>query len=398
MKKTVSLFSMVTWICILLVLCFMSPSACKKQETGWKGEIKTVDGVKVVHNFEPDPEQSFKPIEFIVNLSIGEEEGDENYMFTSPRDIDADSQGNIYVLDSREYTVKKYDPQGKYVKNIGRFGQGPGEFDYPRYLCVSERGNIFVTELLEGKVEVFNQEGEYQKYLNVDRHDRIAVTKDEELVIGDSVFEETEKNEIQYFHKVGIYDQQKDEILDFYSQKKPRWDKISSDTFTYEYPLFVRWDINSKDHIIIATANKYELKVFTTDGMLFSKYIIDIKPIPVSGEAKRKVSEMLDKLKSSIAFDDRELRKLVEYYPVFNCISIDEKDRIWVERYDPFRRDKAKKEIIFDVFSPEGKFMFTTKIEMDIYPQLIFKNGYIYTLARDESGYVKALRLRMIEE
>lgn len=383
---------------ILLGLCILFSSTCQKQQAGWKGKIETIDGVKVVRNFEPDPEQSFKPVQFIVDLSIGEIEGDENYMFSAPRDIDADSQGNIYVLDSREFTVKKYDPLGKHLKNIGRAGQGPGEFDYPRYLCISEHGNIYVTELLEKKVDVFNLDGEYQKSLNVERHDQIAVTKNEEFIIGARFPEEVEKNEIQYFYKVGTYDQQKNEILDFYSQRQLRFDKISNDNFTYEYPLFVRWDINSKDHIIIATANKYELNVFTPDGRLLSKYILDIKPIPVSGETKRKVSESLDRLKSSIAVDDRELRKIVEYYPAFNSISIDEKDRIWLERYDPYRRDKAHKEIIFDVFSVEGKFSFTTKIEMDVYPQLIFKNGYIYTLARDESGYTKALRLRMIED
>ena len=395
--KTKMKSSSVIWTAILFGLGIIFSSTCQKQKTGWRGKIETIDGVKVVHNFEPDPEQSFKPIQFIIDLSIGEEEGDENYMFSAPRDIDADSQGNIYVLDFREFTVKKYDSQGKHIKNIGRAGQGPGEFDYPRYLCVSEHGNIYVTELLERKVDVFNSDGEYQKSLNVDRHDQIAITKKEELIIGASFPEEVEKNEIQYFYKVGKYDQQKDEIHDFYIQRRLRFDRISNDTFTYDYPLFVRWDINSKDHIIIATANKYELKVFAPDGRLLSKYILDIKPIPVSGETKRKVSEMLDRTKSVISFDERELRKLVEYYPVFNCISIDEKDRIWVERYDPFRRDKALKEIIFDVFSPEGKLLFTTKIEMDIYPQLIFKNGYIYTLARDESGYTKALRLRIAE-
>ncbi len=396
--KTRMKHSTTVWTAILLGLGIIFSSTCQKQQAGWRGKIETIDGVKVVHNFEPDPEKSFKSIQFIIDLSIGEIEGDENYMFSGPRDIDADSQGNIYVLDFREFTVKKYDSQGKHIKNIGRAGQGPGEFDYPRYLCVSERGNVYITELLERKVDVFNLDGEYQKSLNVDRHDQIAVTKNEEFIIGASFPEEVEKNEIQYFYKVGTYDQQKNEILDFYIQRKLRFDKISDDTFTYEYPLFVRWGINSKDHIIIATANKYELMVFTPDGALLSKYLLDIKPIPVSGEAKRKVLEMLDRTKSAISYDDRELRKLVEYYPVFNCISIDEEDRIWVERYDPYRRDKAHKEIIYDVFSPEGKFLFTTKIEMDVYPQLIFKNGYIYTLARDESGYTKALRLRMAKE
>jgi len=396
--KTRIKFSSVTWISILLFFCFIISTACKKQETGWRGEIKTIDGVKVVHNFEPDPEESFKPIEFIVDLSIGEEEGDENYMFSQPRDIDADAQGNIYVLDSEEQTIKKYNPQGKHVKNISRAGQGPGEFEYPRCLCISEPGNIYVADLFERKIEVFNLEGEYQRAIDAKNLDKISVTRNEELIIGARYPEKGKKDEIQYFYKVGTYDRQKDEILEFYSQKQMRTARVSDGTFTFEYPIFVRWDINSQNHIVIATANKYEMNVFTPEGGLLFKFNLDRKPIPVKDEVKRKISEILKRIRSGLGIDDPEIRKIVDHYPVFNCISIDEKDRIWIERYEPFWRDKPRMETSYDVFSSDGKFLFSTQINQNVYPQLVFKNGHIYTLSRDESGYATALRLRMIEE
>ena len=43
--------------------------SCGKQKVDWNGKIEMIDGVKVVHNFEPDPEVSFKAVEFIVDLS-----------------------------------------------------------------------------------------------------------------------------------------------------------------------------------------------------------------------------------------------------------------------------------------------------------------------------------------
>lgn len=396
--KTKIKFSFITWISILLVLCFISLSACKKQETGWRGEIKTIDGVKVVHNFEPDPEESFKPIEFIVDLSIGEEEYDENYMFSRPREIDADTKGNVYVLDSEEQTIKKYNLQGKHIKNIGRGGEGPGEFQRPGHLCISEQGNIFVADWMTRKIHEFNLDGEFQRATYLDRLDQISITNDEELIIGAKYPEEGQRNEIRYFYKVGKYDQQKDEMLDFYSQKQMRTARVSDGTFTFEYPVFVKWDINSQNHIVIATANKYEMNVFTPEGGLLFKFNLDRKPIPVKDEAKRKISEILKRIRSGLGIDDPEVRKIVEYYALFSCISIDEKDRIWVEHYEPFWRDKPRTETSYDVFSSDGKFLFSTQIDKNVYPKLIFKNGYIYTLSRDESGYTTALRLRMREE
>ena len=388
MKSKTKVISVVLFLSVLIMLV-----SCQKQKAEWKGTIEEVDGVKVVHNFEPDHEESFKPIEFIVDLSIGEEEDDENYMFSQPRDIDADTQGNIYVLDFEEKTIKKYDAQGKHIKNISRVGQGPGEFENPRYLCISELGNIYVADVSERKIEVFNLEGEYERALKVKKLGEISVTRNEELIIGAKYPEKGKKDEIQYFYRVGTYDQQKNEIHDFYSQKQLGWARVSNGTFTFEFPLFVKWDINSQNHIVVATANKYEMNVFTPEGGLFFKFNLDRKPIPVKDEVKRKISEILKKLRSV----DPETRKIVEYYPVFNGISIDEKDRIWIERYEPFWRDKPRTETSYDVFSSDGKFLFSTKINKYVYPQLIFKNGYIYTLSRDESGYTKALRLRMKE-
>ncbi len=396
--KTMTKFSSFAWISILLVFCFIISTACKKQEAGWKGEIKTIDGVKVVHNFEPDPEESFKPIEFIVDLSIGEEEGDENYMFSRPRDIDADTQGNIYVLDSEEQAIKKYDAQGKHTKNIGRGGEGPGEFQAPSYLCISEQGNIFVADWMTRKIHEFNPDGEYQRATYLNRLDQISITKDEGFIIGAKYPEKGQRNEILYFYKVGKYDSQKNQILNFYSQEQQMTDRVSDGTFTFEYPVFVKWGINSQNHIVIATANKYEMNVFTPEGGLIFKFNLDRKPIPVKDETKRKILEILERIRKGLGIDNPETRKIVEYHPVFNRISIDENDRIWIEHYVPFWRDKPRTETSYDVFSSDGKFLFSTKIDRAVYPQLIFKNGYIYTLARDELGYVRALRLRMIEE
>jgi len=83
-------------------------------------------------------------------------------------------------------------------------------------------------------------------------------------------------------------------------------------------------------------------------------------------------------------------------YPIFWNIDVDETGRIWVEQYQPRWRE-AKKVTIFDVFSSDGKFLFSTRIAGDIFPRLKFKNGFIYVLRRTESGYIQAVRMSMAE-
>jgi len=59
-------------------------------------------------------------------ISIGS--NDLNYLFFSIAGAILDENQNIYVLDSKGFFLRKYDAQGKFVKEIGQQGQGPGDF------------------------------------------------------------------------------------------------------------------------------------------------------------------------------------------------------------------------------------------------------------------------------
>ena len=373
-------------ILILYFFLFIIFSACQKQEVGWKGEIKTVDGVKVVHNFEPVPEESFKPIEFLVDLSIGVEEGDENYMFNYPVDIDSDSEGNIYVLDYQDRNIRKFDPRGKFVTLFGRTGQGLGEFERPYSMVIDHQNNFHVGDYLARKIEVFSQAGIYQKTLSLDFLYFFSVNKNNELIIGHDVYDEDGNR----FYNVGRFDFQKKEVEDFFSQIQYCPARIMKGEFVYEFPYYVRWDINSKDHIYVASGVAYEISVISPEGNLLFKFTKDLNPVKVKGEEMNMISDMLQK-RGPNPF----MPNLV--YPVFRYIAIDEKDRVWVEHYQPTWRNRFNTETRYDVFSSEGKFLFSAKINRHISRHLIFKNGFIYALAADESGFIKALRLRMIE-
>jgi len=54
-------------------------------------------------------------------------------MLLEPAVVDADEAGKVYVLDRKAGQIKVFDPQGNFLRAIGRRGQGPGEFQEPRY-------------------------------------------------------------------------------------------------------------------------------------------------------------------------------------------------------------------------------------------------------------------------
>ena len=55
------------------------------------------------------------------------EDGQEDFYFKSPREMQVGPDGSIYVLDDDQFL--KFSPDGKFIKNLCKLGQGPGEFD-----------------------------------------------------------------------------------------------------------------------------------------------------------------------------------------------------------------------------------------------------------------------------
>jgi len=86
----------------------------------------------------------------------------EGSYFYQPSDIESDlKQSLIYVADSGNNCVFVFNFKGKFVKAIGRKGQGPGEFARPTGLYVSADSKLVVADFGNNRIQVFNDSGEF---------------------------------------------------------------------------------------------------------------------------------------------------------------------------------------------------------------------------------------------
>ncbi len=95
-----------------------------------------------------------KNIEIIKIRDIGLEKGGELYRWI---DVTFDEEDNLYVTDMLDYSVKKYDSKGVFVKRTGKRGRGPGEFYSPGLIAYS-KGKIYVTQQMFPGIQVFDKE------------------------------------------------------------------------------------------------------------------------------------------------------------------------------------------------------------------------------------------------
>ncbi|MFC1563401.1 NHL repeat-containing protein [candidate division KSB1 bacterium] len=155
---------------LFLLLAIISFSVSCTKEEGVKvkkeGEIakkEVITGAKIIHNTAPFWGETPKvKLEFVQKIGVLEG-NDENYILYNPCDVIKDGEGNIYVLDSGNNRIQKYDNAGKFVKTIGSKGQGPGEFDRTRDFQLDSSNNIVVGDYGNNRFQIFSLEGEFIK-------------------------------------------------------------------------------------------------------------------------------------------------------------------------------------------------------------------------------------------
>ena len=91
----------------------------------------------------------------------------EDDFFHQPSDIELDPyRSRIYVADSGNDRVLVFDFQGKFLKIIGRKGQGPAEFSNPTGLNILGDGGLTVADVNNNRIQIFDKDGEFVKSIN----------------------------------------------------------------------------------------------------------------------------------------------------------------------------------------------------------------------------------------
>jgi DNA-binding beta-propeller fold protein YncE len=89
------------------------------------------------------------------------EPGNAAGQFYEPSGIAIDSSGNIYVADTLNNRIQKFDGQGAFLSQWGSGGSGIGLFDSPQGIAVDSSGCIYVVDRSNNRVQKFDNSGNF---------------------------------------------------------------------------------------------------------------------------------------------------------------------------------------------------------------------------------------------
>ncbi len=95
------------------------------------------------------------------DLRIGELDGPDEYTFGHVTEITPAQGGGFFVFDYNVPVLRLYDHEGQFVRNLGRVGQGPGEYAGAVLgMAVRSDGHLLAYDISNGRINIYGPDGE----------------------------------------------------------------------------------------------------------------------------------------------------------------------------------------------------------------------------------------------
>jgi sugar lactone lactonase YvrE len=176
------------------LLAFPHGMFIDKQDNIWIADGQSRDAKTVGHvviKFSPSGK---------VLMTLGKPgvTGDTPDLFNQPNAVAIAPNGDIFISDGHDRgrgnaRVLKYTKDGKFIKQWGGHGSGPGQFEVPHTLAFDSQGRLFVGDRANNRIQIYDQEGnfiaEWKQFgrpsgLFIDSHDVIYVADSESIETG----------------------------------------------------------------------------------------------------------------------------------------------------------------------------------------------------------------------
>jgi len=380
---------------LLLLMIPIFFISCSSHKDGWQGEVEEIDGVTIIRNPQ-EPYYGELAIELEDDLEIGHDD-DPNYQFYNVAGIALDSGQNLYLLDSGNHRVQKFDKAGHYLLTIGRKGEGPGEFTRVSSVFIDDNDTIYLSD--RRRIQIFDGEGVYKDSITFENNINDFFLDIEGNIIT-FIIQSDEEGSKKYLVRYDSKGKIADRIAEFSDVQAVQSRDSSGVTMSFKaYHQYNYWPYLfpiSEEQFIYAYPSDYVITTMSYRGEVSLKIEKDEPPQPISRAEKdfiiNRIEEAYERRGRKPPKDVVEAScQFPPHRPFFYGMSVDDAGRIYARKARSVLDESGQVEL--DIFSKDGYYLYKTFLSFN--PEII-KDGLLYDIfTSEETGEVKIKRYRI---
>jgi len=351
-----------------LIVLSLIAADCRPRESGWAGRIENVDGVTVVHN-PSRPRTEDRVLVLEEELSIGQEGGGPEYLFSGIGGLAVDTAGAIYAIDTREAAVRVFDKNGVHLRTIGRKGQGPGETQYPVFVQIVGPGEMAVYDYSAARMLFYSLDGVYLRQKMTSRAVLPIGLDSEGRLIAQYILAPPPKGGRVLLRFDRDYGSEQE-----FAREEMGKDKV----FDIGRPSCYG-ALSPNDTVLWGDSREYQLYMMSPEGKLLKKIAKESRPRAIT-EAERAGyrKKYADALRFGMQLSFRD------HFPEFSGVFFDDEGRLFVRTHEP--AGGSPDSFTYDVFALDGVYESKVAVPVTLDRNSVWKDGRIYTVESDEGG------------
>jgi hypothetical protein len=370
----------------LLIAAAFLVGACTKKPAG--PEVEVISGVEYVHN-TASPLKPNLTVDFKEELSFGDNEEPKEAALYKPGHILVDENDLIYVSDYQDAMIKVFDPQGKFVRTIGRKGQGPGEFQGISAMDFVPDGRLLVFDIQSRRTSLFDRTGSFIKgHPWRNSHFEILLTDESGYLADENVYGEERKLFVKKYDFEGNELENWGEFTPMGWKTQTRGEMTIAITTPYTPQSIFAAD-PFRRRLYHCHNDAYSIETYDGPGRLVRTFSRPYEPVPFTHKDAEDYYAAFDRRNNKVVSEMAREVELPKVKTIADDILVDDRGNLWVATNELDRSTEPPRRA-YDIFSPEGHY--TCRLWLDFEPG-VFVRGKMYRLQSDEeTGFVRVKR------
>jgi len=296
--------------------------------------MKPIQGIEKFHVESTTVEQ--RTGRFHLNFSFDKTNSEHNYHYIGrqspefgsvgldhPRGVVADDQGNVYIADTSNHRIQKYDSTGDFVSSWGSAGSGNEEFNLPAGLAIY-KSVLYIADQNNNRIQRTDLDGNFLEALGSPTCSDFAGPRDISFDHqGNMYVAEIEGQRVQKLDENGNH-------LTFFNKGCPSPGKLRGNSCEVSSVA-----IDSNDNVYATYMNHKLVKYSSSGDVLATIDFTEGTPIGIAVDSEDNIF-VVDSVRNKVLIYDASLKRIGSFGVFSNpgYVSIAKDDHIYIANSD----------------------------------------------------------------